>query len=47
VTAVEIGTTAASFVVEKAGCQTNLPDWERMAARYRTHFGELSSLPAP
>ncbi|NLO78458.1 MAG: carbohydrate kinase family protein [Methanomicrobiales archaeon] len=44
VTAMEIGTTVASFVVEKAGCQTNLPDWERMAARYRTHFGALPPL---
>ena len=47
VTAMEIGTTVASFVVEKAGCQTNLPDWERMAARYRTHFGALSPVSLP
>lgn len=40
-TAAKVGTTAASFVVEMTGCQTNLPTWERMAARYREHFGEL------
>ena len=47
VTALQIGTTTASFVVEKAGCQTNLPDWERMAARYRAHFGALSPVSLP
>jgi len=36
-----IGTVTASFVVEKAGCQTNLPDWEMMRERYRQHFGLL------
>jgi len=40
-TACRVGATTASFVVEKAGCQTNLPDWNRMAVRYRTHFGDL------
>ncbi|HUK39303.1 MAG TPA: carbohydrate kinase family protein [Methanomicrobiales archaeon] len=40
-TACRVGATTASFVVEKAGCQTNLPDWSRMAARYWTHFGDL------
>ncbi len=34
-----IGSITASFVVEKAGCQTNLPSWDRMAARYREFFG--------
>ena len=47
VTAVQVGTTTASFVVEKAGCQTNLADWDRMAERYRAHFGDLPSVPAP
>ena len=47
VTALEVGTTTASFVVEKAGCQTNLPDWERMAARYRMHFGALPPVSRP
>ncbi len=40
-TAAKVGTTAASFVVEVTGCQTNLPTWEAMASRYRDHFGEL------
>lgn len=39
VTCCKIGTVCASFVVEKVGCQTNLPDWERMLQRYRQHFG--------
>lgn len=33
-----VGTTTASFVVEKPGCQTNLPDWETMRRRYNEHF---------
>jgi sugar/nucleoside kinase (ribokinase family) len=40
-TACRVGATTASFVVEKAGCQTNLPDWNEMVARYWTHFGDL------
>jgi ribokinase len=40
-TACRVGATTASFVVEKAGCQTNLPDWNRMVARYSNHFGDL------
>ena len=40
-TACRVGATTASFAVEKAGCQTNLPDWSRMVARYWTHFGDL------
>jgi nucleoside kinase len=36
-----IGTVTASFVVEKPGCQTNLPDWGMMRERYRQHFGLL------
>jgi ribokinase len=40
-TACRVGATTASFAVEKAGCQTNLPDWNRMVARYWTHFGDL------
>jgi sugar/nucleoside kinase (ribokinase family) len=35
-----LGATLASFVVEKAGCQTNLPDWTSLMSRYREHFGE-------
>jgi sugar/nucleoside kinase (ribokinase family) len=40
-TACRVGAVTASFAVEKAGCQTNLPDWNRMVARYWTHFGDL------
>jgi len=41
VTCCKVGTTAASFVVEETGCQTNLPDWERMSKRYKDNFGNL------
>jgi ribokinase len=40
-TACRVGATTASFAVEKAGCQTNLPDWTQMTARYSSHFGDL------
>jgi sugar/nucleoside kinase (ribokinase family) len=43
VTCCKVGTVTASFVVERVGCQTNLPDRGTMAARYREHFGELGS----
>lgn len=36
-----IGTVVASFVVERVGCQTNLPDWKAMEERYRAFFGPL------
>jgi sugar/nucleoside kinase (ribokinase family) len=39
--AAQIGAVVASYVVEMKGCQTNLPDWEKMLTRYRTVFGEL------
>jgi ribokinase len=42
-TACRIGSTTASFTVEKQGCQTNLPDWVRMKERYERHFGPLPS----
>ncbi|WP_162918735.1 carbohydrate kinase family protein [Taklimakanibacter deserti] len=32
--------TVASFVVEAWGCQTNLPDMDRVALRYRNYFKE-------
>lgn len=41
-TACRVGTVTASFVVEKTGCQTNLPSWDRMKERYRVVFGELT-----
>jgi nucleoside kinase len=40
-TCCRIGTVTASFVVEHVGCQTHLPDWEAMRARYTEHFGTL------
>jgi sugar/nucleoside kinase (ribokinase family) len=46
-TACRVGAVTASFAVEKAGCQTNLPDWGRMVARYWTHFGDLPSPERP
>ncbi|HMK15634.1 MAG TPA: PfkB family carbohydrate kinase, partial [Methanomicrobiales archaeon] len=46
-TACRAGSVTASFAVERAGCQTNLPDWSRMVARYWAHFGELPSLERP
>ena len=42
-TACMVGATTASFAVEKAGCQTNLPDWGRMEERYRRSFGPLAA----
>jgi ribokinase len=38
-TCCRIGTVTASFAVEHVGCQTHLPDWAAMEARYRQHFG--------
>ena len=35
-----LGSTVASFVVEKKGCQTNLPDWKMVQERYEDFFGE-------
>lgn len=40
-TSCKIGTVSASFTVEVIGCQTNLPDWERMSVRYSENFGSL------
>jgi sugar/nucleoside kinase (ribokinase family) len=39
-----IGSVVASFVLEAIGCQTNLPDWERMEGRYMEHFGKPSGI---
>jgi ribokinase len=36
-----IGSVTASFAVEATGCQTNLPTWEMMKARYTGEFGEF------
>ncbi|KLK87265.1 sugar kinase [Methanoculleus sediminis] len=35
-----VGAVVSSFVVERPGTQTNLPDWERMLGRYRKVFDE-------
>jgi sugar/nucleoside kinase (ribokinase family) len=40
-TCARVGTTTASFTVEKVGCQTNLPTWEAMEGRYTHTFGPL------
>jgi ribokinase len=40
-TACKLGTVTASFAVEKTGCQTNLPGWEQLEARYRDSFGSI------
>jgi sugar/nucleoside kinase (ribokinase family) len=39
VAAARLGSTVASFVVEREGAQTNLPTPERLAERYRDAFG--------
>lgn len=42
--AAKLGSTVASFVVEKKGSQTNLPDLNALKTRYESFFGE--SLPS-
>jgi adenosine kinase len=37
--AARIGATASSFVLEKWGCQTNLPDWMTLSKRFKENFG--------
>jgi ribokinase len=41
-TCCRIGTVTASFVVEHAGCQTHLADWNSMENRYQKAFGVLN-----
>jgi len=36
----QIGSTTASFVVERVGCQTNLPTWEMMRERHNAFYDE-------
>ena len=43
-TCCKIGTVTASHVVEHVGCQTHLPTWDTMEARYTKNFGELPAL---
>ena len=33
-----LGVTEASFIVEKLGCQTNLPEWNQLSTRCETTF---------
>ncbi|MCA9881394.1 MAG: hypothetical protein KC708_00415 [Anaerolineae bacterium] len=40
-TSARLGAAVASFVVEKIGCQTNLPTWEDVLKRYEENFGSL------
>lgn len=42
-----VGTTTASFTVEKVGCQTNLPTWGAMEERYAHFFGPLGKEEVP
>ena len=44
-TCCKIGTVTASFVVEHAGCQTHLADWNSMQQRFERYFGLLGSAP--
>jgi sugar/nucleoside kinase (ribokinase family) len=37
----KIGSTVASFAVQTRGCQTGLPTWEEMKARFEANFGKL------
>lgn len=39
-----IGSTVASFAVQSRGCQTSLPDWDGMKARYEANFGRLEKV---
>jgi ribokinase len=36
-----VGSATASFVVEKVGCQTNLPTWEQMRERFNNYYKEF------
>jgi sugar/nucleoside kinase (ribokinase family) len=37
-----LGAVVASFALEKVGCQTNLPNWEMLSARYTEHFSKAN-----
>ncbi|MCK4929199.1 MAG: carbohydrate kinase family protein [Methanosarcinales archaeon] len=36
-----VGSTTASFVVEKVGCQTNLPTWEQVRQRFNNYYRDF------
>ena len=40
----KIGSTVASFAVQNIGCQTDLPTWEEMKARYEENFGTFPEI---
>lgn len=42
----KIGSTVASFAVQNIGCQTDLPTWDEMKARYEENFGDFPELSA-
>ncbi len=42
VTSIKIGSVVGSFVIEKTGCQTNLPNFEEMKQRYIKNYGDIS-----
>jgi ribokinase len=39
VEAARVGAVVASFVVERHGCQSNLPDWDAVVRRHREAYG--------
>lgn len=38
-----VGAVTSSFIVEKVGCQTNIPTWETMKARYVENFPDFET----
>ncbi|WP_094226610.1 carbohydrate kinase family protein [Methanolobus psychrotolerans] len=40
----KIGSVVASFAVQNIGCQTDLPTWEVMKARYEENFGNFPEM---
>lgn len=40
----KIGSTVASFAVQNIGCQTDLPTWDIMKARYEDNFGKFPEI---
>ncbi|HOE70288.1 MAG TPA: PfkB family carbohydrate kinase [Brevefilum sp.] len=43
-TSAKIGNIVGSYVVEKRGAQTNLPDWSLMLERYIRYYGDFPSI---
>ncbi len=40
----KVGSTVASFAVQNIGCQTDLPTWDIMKARYEDNFGKFPEI---